>query len=117
MKVEIHQSGDGKVIETLEDYGFSFGGIPLKVPAHYLSDGMSVPRCLLWWLLSPCIDPVTLAPSCVHDWLYDFHSDYGISRAEADAWYYDALREAGFPRWKSLLVYVGVRVFGGRRWL
>lgn len=85
------------------------------VPEGYVSDGASVPR-LLWRLLSPPIDPVTLAPSIVHDWLYDNGASLGLTRIEADAWYADALHQHGYPAWKCLLTYAGTRLGGGSRW-
>lgn len=88
---------------------FEFGGKQYVVPAGTLSDGMSVPRAL-WGILSPCYDPVTLAPSVVHDYLYA-HSEI-CTREEADTWYRDELLKAGFPPWKAKIVFWGVRAFG-----
>ena len=87
----------------------------VTVPKGYLSDGASVPR-ILWRLLSPPIDPITLTPSIVHDWLYDHGSALGLTRIEADAWYADALHQNGYPAWKCLLTYAGTRLGGGSRW-
>lgn len=109
MKVEINSRKDGKSIITLEELHFTFQGEWYIVPAGYASDGASVPR-LLWRLLSPCIDPVTLAPSICHDFLYE----WGIgTRYEADEWYMDALYRAGYPAWKCILTFIGIRLFGG----
>jgi hypothetical protein len=88
---------------------------PVVVPEGYLSDGASVPR-ILWRLLSPPIDPITLTPSIVHDWLYDHGSALGLTRIEADEWYADALYSNGYAAWRTMLTYVGVRLGGGSRW-
>ena len=85
------------------------------VPAGYVSDGASVPR-LFWRLLSPPIDPVTLAPSIIHDWLYDNAWRYDLTRLECDRWYRDALVANGYPLWKANLTYIGIRLVGWRHW-
>lgn len=85
------------------------------VPAGYVSDGASVPR-LFWRLLSPPIDPVTLAPSIIHDWLYDNAWKYDLTRLECDRWYRDALIANGYQKWKANLTYFGIRLRGGRHW-
>lgn len=87
----------------------------VTVPRGYLSDGASVPR-ILWRLLSPPIDPVTLTPSIVHDWLYDHGAEIGMSRLEADAWYADALYRNGYAAWRCWLTFLGTRLGGVGRW-
>lgn len=87
----------------------------VMIPAGYVSDGASVPR-FFWRLLSPPVDPVTLAPSIAHDWLYDNAARLGLDRADCDSWYCDALQDNGYPIWKCLLTYIGVRIFGSRHW-
>ncbi|OOL39357.1 DUF1353 domain-containing protein [Pseudomonas sp. FSL W5-0299] len=47
----------------------------------------------------------------VHDWLY---TTGDISRKEADAVLYRALRAEGVARWRAWLFWIGVRV-GGRK--
>lgn len=83
----------------------------VTIPAGYVSDGASVPR-FFWRLLSPPIDPITIAPSIAHDWLYDNATRLGLDRADCDSWYCDALRRNGYPLWKCLLTYIGIRLFG-----
>lgn len=85
------------------------------VPAGYSSDGASVPR-VFWRLLSPPIDPITIAPSIIHDFLYDYAWKYDITRDECDRWYRTALIAQGYPRWKANLTYIGIRLFGWRHW-
>ena len=112
MKVDIRESADGKVIVTQEEIRFTYCGERHCVPLGYASDGASVPR-FLWRLLSPCIDPLTLVPSIVHDFIYECRLG---SRYEADFWYVSALDGAGYPAWKCLLTFIGLRLFGFLRW-
>lgn len=109
MRVDIKESPDGKVITTLDDVWFTYNGARLCVPAGYQSDGASVPR-FLWRLLSPCIDPLTLVPSIVHDYLYEWRLG---TRYEADEWYVNSLDGIGYPVWKCILTFIGIRLFGG----
>lgn len=85
------------------------------VPCGFTSDGASVPR-FFWRLLSPPIDPVTLAPSIIHDWLYTQGGIRDLTRLECDRWYRNALIANGYPRWKANITYVGIRLFGWRHW-
>ena len=87
----------------------------VTIPAGYVSDGASVPR-FFWRLLSPPVDPVTLAPSIAHDWLYDNSRRYNLGRLECDIWYYYALMENGYPLWKCELTYWAIRLFGWMHW-
>ena len=87
----------------------------LRVPVGYVSDGASVPR-IFWPILSPKIDPVTIAPSIIHDYLYDYAWKYGLDRLDCDIWYYNALSANGYPFWKNVLTFIGIRLFGVFHW-
>lgn len=113
MKVSIEANAKGgKSIVTLEDAWFDYCGMRICVPAGFASDGASVPR-LLWGLLSPCIDPVTLVPSVIHDFIYQMKIG---ARSVADMWYAEALVGAGYPEWKACLTFFGLKLLGWRRW-
>ena len=104
---------DGTAFVLTEDYRVQISPqIAISIPKGYRSDGASVPR-FFWRLLSPKIDMATLGPSIVHDWMYGRR--WG-SRADADAWYRDALIANKYPRWKARLTYTGLRWFGGSHW-
>jgi len=105
----LFDSRHGTLIRTEEAIFFTIHDRTVIIPRGYISDGMSVPR-LLWRLLSPPINGETLIPSIIHDWLYD--SLY-CSRFEADLHYYHDLLANGFPKWKAVLTFIGVRLFGG----
>ena len=102
----------GTLIRIEEPIFFKIHDRTVIIPRGYISDGMSVPR-ILWRLLSPPIYGETLIPSIIHDWMYD--SMY-CSRSEADEYYYNGLRANGYPKWKAVLTYIGVRLFGGSHW-
>ena len=87
----------------------------VTIPEGFLSDGASVPR-LFWRLLSPPIDPVTITPSLVHDYLYVNGARMGMDREEVDRWYANALLDNGYPLWKCLLTFYGVRLGGASHW-
>ncbi len=104
---------DGNLVILAETpIRFTYQGVPYTVPADFRSDGASVPR-FFWRLLSPPVDPKTLVPSIVHDYLYK--NKIG-TRKGADLWYRDALIENGYPRWKAELTYWGLRVGGASHW-
>jgi len=72
-------------------------------------DGTSAPRCL-WWFA----DPFTGAhrdAAVIHDAAYKRRAR---SRAVCDRVFYEALRASGVPRWKAVLFYWAVRIFGER---
>ena len=113
MKVAHHIEDDeqwGRLIVTDEPFPLTIddGQNTYVVPVGFVSDGMSVPR-FLWGFLAAPDDPVVLPPSLSHDWLYYKHV---CTRREADMWYFKALRYNGYPLWKSVLTYIGVRLFG-----
>lgn len=100
------------MLEVQSPFSFATEYGIYTVEEGYRSEGYSAPRCL-WGLLSPAIDDRTLIPSLIHDWLYDHHV---MSRAQADKVFRDMLIESGFPLWKSLVSYAGVRLFGWSHW-
>lgn len=78
----------------------------IDVPARFITNGLTLPRI-----------PAVLAlfvgygfqAAVVHDFLY---SSSGVSRAEADNVFYNALRASGVAEWRAGLMYAGVRTFG-----
>ena len=112
MRVDIKESPDGKSITLLEDIWFDYQGRHIRIPAGYRSDGASVPR-VFWPMLSADVDPVTMEPSVIHDFLYDQHIG---TRLEADRYYLAQLILRGYPLWKCSLTYIGVRAGGISHW-
>jgi hypothetical protein len=110
MKVEIFVTPDrGKVIRLLEPLTITIKDTQVIVPEGFESDGMSTPRWA-WSLVSPALDNRTLRAAVAHDWLYENHI---CTRKEADDWFYDAMVEDGFPKFRAYLAWMGVRIGGG----
>lgn len=104
----------GNVVKLRRDMVYFLDGKTVIVPKGFRCDGMSVPRCL-WSLVSPMIHPATIAAAILHDWLCrtTYHS---FTRKQADQFFYSLMRKCKFPRWRSALAYLGVRLFGGKYW-
>ena len=110
MKVEIFVTPeDGKVIKLLEPLIITVKGKEYTIDEGYCSNGLSCPRWG-WSLVSPTIDNRTIRAAVAHDWLYENHV---CTRKEADDWFYDAMVEDGFPKFRAYLAWVGVRIGGG----
>lgn len=79
----------------------------ITVPAGFQTDLASVPRLPLVYLLT---GDCARQAAVVHDYLY---STGIVSRSVAD----EVLREAsaitGVPTWRRVLMFAGVRLFGG----
>lgn len=99
----------GDIIVLATPLRFEYKGVEYEIPEGYESDGMSVPR-FFWRSLSPKINAKTLRPSIIHDWMYE---NKICSRKEADDFYEANLVANGFGKFKSWLVWLGVRIGGG----
>lgn len=83
------------------------------IPQGYLTDGASAP---LW--ISRIVPPMGSygAAAIVHDYLCEYLTvqtatgERGITRAQGDAIFYDAMRVLGVPLWKRLVMYSAVRL-------
>lgn len=82
----------------------------ITVPAGFQTDLASVPRIPLVYDL--CGDTASLA-AIVHDYLYTTHL---VDRATADAVLREASQVTGVPPWRRWLMWLGVRIGGGRHW-
>jgi hypothetical protein len=77
----------------------------ITVPAGFLCDLNSMPRCL-WWASTPTDYPEA---GVVHDYLYDQQ----VPRAAADAVYLELLRALGMGSIRANARYYALRLFGG----
>lgn len=115
MKIDIHTSDEsGDILTLLEPLKIEWKGRRLIVPSGFKSDGASVPE-FLWSTVSPAVDPRTIRGAVAHDYAYRHHPD-GWTRADADAMFYDIIRQDGLSWWRANKVYYGVRWFGGGAW-
>jgi hypothetical protein len=110
----IRETAIGDILRLTRAMKYRWYGVTFTVPAGFECDGASVPR-FLWNSVSPQIDPRTLAGAIGHDFLYRRHPA-GWTRAEADDFFYDLIREDGLSWWKAQKAYWGVRFFGGSAW-
>ncbi len=78
------------------------------IPDNFKTDLASIPKPL-WSFYSP-LKTETIAPSILHDFMYNCPNDY--SRYEADRIFYYALRDHDLDFIHAILYYAGVRMFG-----
>ena len=79
------------------------------VPDGYEFDGASIPR-LFWGVIGCPFNPRFVKASLYHDICYS--GLFKIDRLYADIGLRAMLRKAGVSRWRSYLMYGGVRAFG-----
>lgn len=80
----------------------------ITVPEGYTTNFASVPRIPIIFDL---VGAYGHAAAVLHDYLYE-HTTF--SRKEADLVFKNALRSSGHARWRTWLMYYGVRLFGDR---
>ncbi|HAK1937095.1 TPA: DUF1353 domain-containing protein [Salmonella enterica] len=78
----------------------------IEVPAGFVTDLASVPR-IFWTLLPP--DGKYAKAAIIHDYLYD---NALRTKQEADRIFLDGMTVLGVPKWKRILIYLVVRIFG-----
>jgi hypothetical protein len=89
---------------------YPYGRRSIIVPKGFVTDFASIPR--LFWSLLPPIGRYGYA-ALFHDYVY---WDQKLKRAEADDVFNQTMIELMVPRWKRLVLYVAVRVFGFIAW-
>lgn len=96
--------------EILQPFEFHVGEFPseevIVVPAGTVTDLASVPR-LLWAIFPP--HGRWAKAAIVHDYLYQ-----GAIKTKdyADRVFFDAMTVLGVPKWRRVLMYWAVRLFG-----
>lgn len=99
------------VIRLTKPLVFKLGngnGITVSIPEGFECDLASSPRIL--WRVFPPLGKYQAA-AIMHDYLY--RSKELGSRFLADALFREAMLCLGVPRWKRILMYYAVRLFGG----
>lgn len=80
----------------------------LAVPPGFVTDFASVPRLpFVYWLLGGRASKAAV----VHDYLY--RKNAGVSRADADAIFVEAMQASGQAPWRQRLMWRGLRIGGG----
>ncbi len=82
----------------------------IEVPSGFETDFASVPRLPLTFAL---LGAYGHAAAALHDWLYESGE---MTRADADEVFKNALRSSGIARWRTWLMFYGVRLFGSERY-
>lgn len=115
--VQVEPSDDGRTWMILTQVSYlTRAGRRIIVPAFYVTDFASVPRCL-WWLLPPW--GRYLHAALIHDRLYQQHNSgtaTGLRRIEADRIFREVMVAAGVKPWMRWALYVGVRAGGWLYW-
>ena len=80
------------------------------VPAHFVTDFASIPRAL-WWRYPK--SGIWNKAAVLHDHLYVVN---GVTRAQADALFLEALEACGVNWWTRHVFYSAVRAGGWKPW-
>ena len=86
-------------------------GHEFTVPMGTQTDGASIPR-FLWRVCGHPLEAPRVYAAVLHDWLYAYGSEMGISRSTADSCYRAILRHFGISAWRAYTEYVALRLFG-----
>lgn len=87
----------------------------ITVPAGFTTDFASIKvlHNAFLFVLFALVSGYGNYAATVHDWLY---TTGAVSRKEADAVLYRALRAEGVARWRSWLFWAGVRLGGAKQY-
>lgn len=112
LRVERARAGAGQWVLTA-DLAFSSAVLDrlIIVPAGFVTDFASVPRLPLAFLL---FGGVADEAAVVHDYLY---STGVCSRKLADEVFAEASKACGVSAWRRGPMWLGVRLFGGGRYI
>jgi hypothetical protein len=83
----------------------------IVVARYFVTDFASIPRFL--WLLLPKWDGYGM-PSVVHDYLY--WEQQGHNRCMADNVLLSAMKDQDVAKWKCVVIYYALRLFGFFAW-
>lgn len=96
----------------LKDYTFWYKGIKYTIKAGFKWNGASIPR-LFWLTTGTPFDPIHLAASLIHDYIYNSHC---IDRKSADQLYRQLLLIHEASKYNAWKEYKAVRHFGKSNW-
>lgn len=83
----------------------------ILIEEGFLWNGASIPRPL-WSIVGSPFDPRFMRASAVHDALYQYGSQIGVTRLEADEVFFALLLEDGVSKKRAMAMYQAVRWFG-----
>ncbi|EAQ3914697.1 DUF1353 domain-containing protein [Salmonella enterica] len=95
-----------RVHEPFEFYLSDDNSDIISVPAGFVTDLATVPR-VFWSVMPP--DGKYAKAAIIHDYLYDNASR---TKEKADLIFLDGMAVLGVPKWKRIVMYLAVRIFG-----
>ncbi|EBV2374764.1 DUF1353 domain-containing protein [Salmonella enterica] len=95
-----------RVYEPFEFYLSEDNSDAISVPAGFVTDLATVPR-IFWSVMPP--DGKYAKAAIIHDYLYD---NALRTKKEADLIFLDGMAVLGVPKWKRIVMYLAVRIFG-----
>lgn len=105
VSIETRKIGDFRW-RLLRDFHYN----EYKVPAGFVTDGVTSPRWL-WWFEPPC--GKCFEAAILHDYLIRYHV---VSKEIADFEFYNYLiKETGTSKFKAKLMYLAVKYFSNSR--
>lgn len=110
LATEVSDNGKRRVL--LKDLVYENSKYVITIKAGFETDGASIPKFLWSVISSPFYGPIIYG-AIVHDGLY---TAMKLSRKESDGLLKEMNLESGYNKVKAMLVYSGVRVFGGSHW-
>ena len=108
---------DGKNWLLLSPFEYHIGTYPAKfesdiirVPAEFIHDFASIPK--LFHFILPPTGPYAKA-AVIHDYLYRIQT---YCRKRADIIFLEGMEVLKVPKWKRVVIYRAVRLFGWNAW-
>ncbi|EBW6110964.1 DUF1353 domain-containing protein [Salmonella enterica subsp. enterica serovar Typhimurium] len=95
-----------RVYEPFEFYLSEDNSDVISVPAGFVTDLATIPR-IFWSVMPP--DGKYAKAAIIHDYLYD---NALRTKKEADLIFLDGMAVLGVPKWKRIVMYLAVRIFG-----
>lgn len=111
---DVHWLADGRLELDAPLVYIDASGKEWQVPKGFTTDLASVPRVVPGIVRLLFRGPLQTAHAAIlHDWLYNARK---VSRREADALFWEALRATGESAVGAWLMWAGVRAGGWWRW-
>jgi len=105
--VEQVDDDDWRLVRPLVYYSASLDRV-IAVPDGFVTDFASVPRLpFIYWYTGGKAE----APAVIHDWLYRSGTQ-DVTREQADAVLAEAMESQGFWKFRSWMMWAGVRLGG-----
>lgn len=83
----------------------------IVVPEGFVTDYASIPKMVPRWIVDQD-DGIIREAAVLHDYLYSKKGGQTHKRKFCDQLLYEGMLELGSPKWKAMLVYSAVRMFG-----